>query len=164
MASGTLFDRLRTMDVRIWAAISAALMLIVGVMWVVPTTPESNSFRFETDRRGFSGARPIALDSTVQGALVDGSDVDFYRLDPLPKATHLNVHLANGSNKLIPAIRVFDARSNLVIEKGDDYVRSSGIDADCPFLAQPSTTYYVQVLSQRNTSGDYALTITARQP
>jgi hypothetical protein len=152
------------MDIRIWAAIGAALMLIVGVMWVVPSTPESNSFRFETERRGFAGARPIAIDNTVQGALVDGSDVDFYRLDPFLKAAHLNVHLANGSNKLIPAIRVFDAASNLVIEKGDDYVRNPGIDADCPFLAQPGTTYYVQVLSQRNTSGAYALTISTRQP
>jgi hypothetical protein len=164
MASGTLFERIRTMDVRVWAAIGGALMLIVGVMWVVPTTPESNSFRFETERRGFSGARPITIDNTVQGALVDGSDVDFYRINPLPNAAQLNVHLANGSGKLIPAIRIFDGMNNLVIESGDEYVRSPGIDADCQFLAQPNVTYYVQVSSQRTTSGPYALTVTARQP
>jgi hypothetical protein len=162
MAAGTLFERLRTMDVRIWAAIAATLMLIVGVMWVVPTTPESNSFRFETARRGFSSAKPIARDHVLEGALVDGSDVDFYQVDPFATASNLNVHLANRSNKLIPALRVFDAAGNLVTEKSEEYARNPGIDADCSFLAEAMKTYYIQISSQRNTSGSYALTVTVQ--
>jgi hypothetical protein len=79
MGSTAWFDRIRALDVRLFAAVAAALMLIVGVMWVVPTTPNSNSFTFDAARRDISDARPIELASTVQGTLVDGSDVDFYR-------------------------------------------------------------------------------------
>jgi len=163
MASQTLFKRLRAIDVRVWAALCASVLLIGGVMWVIPTTPESNSFTFDPARRGFESARPIALNKPLQGSLVDGSDTDFYRLDSIgPVAAQLDMHLANDSTKLIPGLRVFDSEKNLIAEKSSEYVRSPGADIDCSFSAKAGMPYYVQVFSQRNTTGLYTLIVTTR--
>ena len=164
MASQTWFARVRAIDVRILAAVAAALMLIVGVMWVVPTTPDSKSFVFDTARRGISNARAIESGKPVQGNIVDGSDEDFYRIDPLKDASRLDVHMVNGSDKMIPGLRVFDAAKTLLQDKTTEYARSPGASVDVSLLAQSNTTYYVQVFSQRNTTGSYTLTVTARQP
>ena len=158
------FDRIRALDVRVFAAAAAAVMLIVGVMWVVPTTPNSKSFTFDTARRDISDARPIELAQTVQGTLVDGSDMDFYRISPLESSHQLDVHMTNGSPKLIPGLRILDGTRNLVQDKTDEYLRQPGAGIDSTFTAQSSMTYYIQVFSQRNTSGPYTLTVTRRQP
>ena len=164
MASENWFRRIRLLDVRLLAAIAATLMLVAGVMWVVPTTPTSNSFTFDTTRRGISAARTIELAKPVEGNLVDGSDMDFYRIDPLKSSYRLDVHMANGSAKLIPGLRVFDTAQNLVQDKTAEYVRKPGADIDGSFIAQSNILYYVQVFSQRNTTGPYTLTVTVRQP
>jgi len=158
------FDRIRALDVRLLAAAAAALMLIVGVMWVVPTTPNSNSFSFDTARRDISNARPLELAQTVQGMLVDGSDVDYYRINPLESSHSLDVHMTNESAKLIPGLRILDATKNLVQDNTDEYVRKPGAGIDSTFTAQSSMTYYIEVFGQRNTTGPYTLTITRRQP
>ena len=164
MPSQTLFQRMRAIDLRIWAALVATLLLIGGVMWVVPTTPESNSFTFDSARRGIESARPIAMDQPVQGSLVDGSDADFYRVDSVgPAAVQIDMHLTNGSAKLIPGLRVFDSAKNLIVEKSSEYVRSPGTDIDCSFATKPDMPYYVQVFGQRNTTGPYTLIVTARK-
>jgi len=40
MAAKTWFARVRSIDVRIIAAAAAAVLLIGGVMWTIPTTPD----------------------------------------------------------------------------------------------------------------------------
>src|SRR6516162_6555189 len=160
----TWFGRLRSLDVRVLAAIAAALMLIIGVMWVVPTTPTSNSFTFDSARRGMESARAIDYDEVVKGAIVDGSDADFYKLSPLNAAYRIDVHLGNGSPTMIPGVRIFDAARNLVQDKTVEYIRNPGGSIDCTFLAQSSVLYYIQILSQRNTTGPYTLSVTIRQP
>ena len=162
MASDTWFGRIRALDVRLLAAVAATLLLILGVMWVIPTTPASNNFTFETAQRGVANAHPIELDHPAEGKLVDGTDSDFYRISPGASTVRLDVHMMNGSTTMIPAIRVFDATKNLITEKTVEYVRSPGTNADCSFLAQSNMTYYVQVFSQRNTTGPYTLTVTVR--
>src|SRR5436189_2208094 len=108
MASGTFYARIREVDVRIWAAGGASMLLIVGVMWTVPFTPDSNNFTFDTNRRDVANAQFIDLDTPVNGQLVDGSDTDFYRIATLKTSVRLDVHMMNGSQKLIPAVRVYD--------------------------------------------------------
>src|SRR4030095_16341978 len=157
MGTTAWFDRVRALDVRLFAAIAAALMLIVGVMWVVPTTPHSKSFTFDAARRDMSDARPIELASTVQGALVDGSDVDFYRINPTESPSHLDVRMTNGSVKLIPGLRILDATKNVVQDKTEEYLRRPGAGIDSTFAAQPRMTYYIEIFGQRNTSGPYTL-------
>jgi hypothetical protein len=164
MASETPFARIRALDVRLLAAIAATLLLVIGVMWVIPTTPNSNSFTFDTTRRTFSSARPIEFAKAVEGAIVDGSDADFYEVRPIQNSAHLNVHMSCGTANLIPALRIFDGTKNIVQEKADEYVRRHGADIDFSFLAQANMTYYIQVFSQRNTTGPYTLTVTVRQP
>src|SRR5438067_9464136 len=164
MASETWFTRILAMDVRILASIGATLLLIAGVMWIVPTTPNSNSFTFETARRGIANAHAIDVEKPVQNSIVDGSDSDFYRIDPVSSAVRLDVHMTNRSPRLIPGVRVFDATRSLVTEKAAEYVRSPGTNVDCSFLAQSNMTYYVQVFGQRNTTGPYTLTVAVRHP
>src|SRR5262245_61423220 len=117
MEQETWFGRIRSLDIRVLAAIAAALMLIIGVMWVVPTTPTSNSFTFDSARRGMEDAKPIDFDQLVKGSIVDGSDADFYKLTPLKAAYRVEVQLVNGSPTMIPGLRIFDAARNLVQDK-----------------------------------------------
>jgi hypothetical protein len=158
------FERMRSWDIRIWASIGASLLLIAGVMWTVPFTPDATNFTFDTTRRDVANARQIQIDQALNGQLVDGSDTDFYRIAPLASAVRLDVHMANGSPKLIPALRVYDSTKNIVVEKSKEYLRTPGANLDCTFLAQSNRTYYLQVLSQRNTSGPYTLTVSVRTP
>jgi len=155
---------MRSWDIRIWAAIGASLLLIVGVMWTVPFTPDVNNFTFDTNRRDVANARVIDMDQRVDGQLVDGSDTDYYRISPLKASVRLDVHMSNGSQKLIPALRVYDSTKHLVVQKAKEYLKSPGADLDCTFLAESNRTYYVQVYGQRNTTGPYALTVSVRNP
>jgi hypothetical protein len=156
------FGRIRSLDVRLLAAIAATLMLVFGVMWVVPTTPSSQSFTFDTARRSIESARPLDLEKPIAGTIVDGSDMEFYRIPPLQSSFRLDVRMTNGSQKMIPALRVFDATKSLIQDKTQEYVRRPGADIECSFLAQSNMTYYIQVFSQRNTTGPYTLTVTVR--
>src|SRR6516164_4855061 len=158
------FERMRSWDIRIWAAIGASFLLIVGVMWTVPFTPDASNFTFDTNRRDVANAHIIELNQPVNGQLVDGSDTDFYRIAPLQSAMRLDVHMANGSPKLIPALRVYDTSKNLIIEKSKEYLKTPGANLDGTFLASSNRTYYLQVFGQRNTTGTYTLTVTVRTP
>ena len=158
------FERMRSWDIRIWASIGASLLLIAGVMWTVPFTPDATNFTFDTNRRDVASARNIELNQPVNGQLVDGSDTDFYRIAPLQSPVRLDVHMANGSPRLIPALRVYDASKNLVVEKSREYIKTPGANLDCTFLASSNRTYYVQVFGQRNTTGPYTLTVSVRTP
>ena len=158
------FERMRSWDIRIWASIGASLLLIAGVMWTIPFTPDATNFTFDTTRRDVANAHEIQIDQPLNGQLVDGSDTDFYRIAPLPSAVRLDVHMGNGSTKLIPALRVYDSTKNIVAEKSKEVLRTPGANLDCSFLAQSNRTYYLQVLSQRNTSGPYTLTVSVRTP
>src|SRR5262245_23071266 len=164
MASDSWFSRVRALDIRLLAAIAATLMLIIGVMWVVPTTPNSKSFTFESTRRDMSDARPIEVGQSVEGNIVDGSDVDFYRIDPLKASFRLDVRMRTGSPKMIPALRIFDSSRTLIQDRNLEFIQRPGADIDCSFLAQSNMTYYVQVFSQRNTIGPYSLSVSMRQP
>jgi hypothetical protein len=163
MAASARFGRIREIDVRLLAAVAAALLLIAGVMWVVPTTPNSNSFNFDGERRGLTGARPVTLDQPASGTLVDGSDTDYYRIQT-SAGDRLNIHVANGSAKLIPAVRVLDAGKNVLVDKSVEYLRMPGADVDFPLAAEAGGPLFVQVSGQRNTTGTYTLTISAHHP
>ena len=160
----SLLDQIRSWDIRIWAAIGASLLLIAGVMWTIPFTPDASNFTFDTSRRDVANARVIPMDQPVNGELVDGSDTDFYRIAPFKSGVRLDLHMANGSPKLIPALRVYDSSKNLVIQKSQEYLKTPGANIDGSFLADSNRTYYVQVYGQRNTTGPYSLTVKIRTP
>jgi hypothetical protein len=149
MSAEGWFARIRKIDVRLIASVAAAIMLIVGVMWTIPTTPESGSFKFDAARRGLSDAKPIEVNTPVPGEIVDGSDIDYYRINS-GSGGHLKVHVEVASGSLVPAIDVYDAAKKIVEEK---------LGPDSSLMARPNTTYYVQVSGQRSTTGEYVLTI-----
>jgi hypothetical protein len=62
MASSTLWERIQSVDIRIWASIGASLLLIAGVMWIVPFTPEVSNFTFDTSRRDVAQAQAIEME------------------------------------------------------------------------------------------------------
>ena len=149
MAAMTWFARVRAIDVRLIAAVAASLLLIVGVMWTIPTTPESNSFTFDAARRNLSSARLVEINKPIPGQIVDGSDIDYYRINS-GAGGHLQIHVQNDSGTLVPALDIYDARKKIIEEKlGPDY----------GLVGQPNTTYYIQVWGQRSTVGQYTLTI-----
>ena len=164
MSSGTLFGRIRGLDVRLLAAIAATILLVAGVMWVVPTTPTSQSFTFDTPRRTIENARPIELGKPAEGSIVDGSDMEFYRIVPLQTSSQLEVRMTTGSPEMIPGLRIFDGAKALIQDKTAEYAQRPGADIDTSFLAQSGMTYYFQVFGQRNTTGPYTVTVTVRQP
>ena len=163
-ASHSWFGRIRALDVRLLAAVAATLLLVIGVMWVVPTTPDSQNFKFDAVRRDLSEARPIVLGEQLEGSIVDSRTSDFYRILPLRSSFRLDVKMTNGSSMMIPGVRIFDSTKTLIQDKTFEFVRRPGADVDVSFLAQSNMTYYVEVLSQRNTNGPYSLTVNIRKP
>jgi|SRR5579862_1275182 len=151
MAAKSLFARIRKVDVRIIASAAAALLLIAGVMWTIPTTPESNDFTFDAARRTLSNARPLEINQPVQGQIVDGSDIDYYLIHTGPGGP-LRVHVEVDSGGMIPALDIYDANKKLLDEK---------LGPDDSLVARPNAAYYIQVSGQRSTTGDYTLTVSA---
>ena len=85
----------------------------------------------------------------VSGQIVDGSDIDFYQIRSAPGGT-IRIHVATDSGSLIPALDVYDMNKKLLGEK---------LASDYSFTGQPNATYYIQVSGQRNTTGNYTLTV-----
>jgi hypothetical protein len=162
MAGESWLERLVRLDIRVWSAIIATVLLVGGVMWVIPTTPTSSSFTFETARRDAATALPILLDLPLEGTIIHGSDAEFYRLEPLKTSYRLDVLLTNRSDKMIPGIRIFDAANNLIQDRSPEFVRRPGATIETSFLAQSNMTYYIQVFSQRNTTGPYTISVKMR--
>jgi hypothetical protein len=151
MAAKNWFARVRSIDVRIIASAGAAVLLIGGVMWTIPTTPDSNSFKFDAPRRDFSSARPVEPGKPIQGQIVDGSDIDYYRIRSSDKGGRVQIHVQNDSATFIPGLSVYDNGKKLIEERSaSDY----GLET------QPNSTYYIQVWGQRSTTGPYTLTVT----
>ena len=151
MAAKTWFARVRSIDVRIIAAAAAAVLLIGGVMWTIPTTPDSNSFTFDAPRRDFSSARLVEPGKPIQGQIVDGSDIDYYRINSGAAGGRVQIHIRNNSSAFVPGLSVYDSAKKLIEER---------LAADYSLATQPNTTYYVQVWGQRSTTGPYTLTVT----
>ena len=148
MTAKNWFAGIQSIDIRLVAAAAAALLLIGGVMWTIPTTPDSNSFTFDLQRRDLSSARPIEINKPIEGRIVDGSDLDYYRISS-GVGGRFEIHVRSAGT-LIPALDVYDASKKLVSEK---------LGPDDELAAQPNATYYIQVSGQRSTTGEYTLTV-----
>src|SRR2546422_3791923 len=109
MAAKNWFAGIRTIDVRLIAAAGAAVLLIGGVMWTIPTTPDSNSFTFDAPRRDFSSARLVEIGKPIQGRIVDGSDIDYYRVSSGGTGGRVQIHVQNDSATFVPGLSVYDS-------------------------------------------------------
>ena len=156
MVSGTWFERLRGLDVRLLAAIGACLLLIVAIVVTLPKGPDSSNVVLDPVPPGHDmfHAKAIALDQAIE-ANIDGKDTDFYRVKSIGARGYLRVHISH-STTLIPGVRIYASDKNTVGEYRFDH---AGANGDYPFLAQPDTTYYLQIWGARGTIGTYTLTV-----
>ena len=139
----------KKIDVRVIAAAGAALLLIGGVMWTIPTTPESNSFTFDAPRRDFASARTVEIGKSIEGRLVDGSDIDYYRITS--PGGRLQIHVRTEGGTLLAGLDIYDEAKKLIQET---------LEPEYSLASQPNATYYIQVWGQRSTTGPYILTVT----
>ena len=101
-------------------------------------------------------ARRIALNQTVYANIMDARDTDYYSFES-PVAGTVKVEIQNRSATLIPVLTTFtpDMRNSGF---GPDVRKAGeGLTHEIPVLA--NRVYFIQVWSQSNTWGDYALTV-----
>src|ERR1035438_2920997 len=101
-------------------------------------------------------ASRIALATTIMAGIMDADDTDYYSFVS-PRTGTVSVLITNRSTTLIPALSTFDPdmRSSGF---GPD-VRKPGLHLRHTMEVQANQTYFIQVWSQANTSGDYSLIV-----
>jgi hypothetical protein len=101
-------------------------------------------------------ARRIEIAHTITANIMDARDTDFYSFIA-PRSGAVTVAVRNQSSTLIPALTTFapDLRN---MGFGPD-VRTPGAHLRHSFDVVENQTYYLQVWSANNTTGEYTLTI-----
>lgn len=100
-------------------------------------------------------ATPIKLGQALEANIMDGADVDWYRLSGVNAKT-VTVHLENQSNTLQPAIRVHNADKSVAQEWAS--ANAEGANLESSFTAEPGKDYYLVVTSYYGrTAGKYKL-------
>ena len=101
-------------------------------------------------------ATPIKVGQSVEANIMDGSDVDWYRVSGV-KAKTVTVVLENLSKTLQPSLRVYNADKSAA---GDPVAANApGADLTLSFPAETGKDYYVVVAAHWNQSaGKYRLT------
>jgi hypothetical protein len=98
----------------------------------------------------------ITLGTTITAGIMDADDTDYYSFVS-PRTGTVSIRITNRSTTLIPALSTFDPdmRSSGF---GPD-VRIPGLHLRHTMEVQANETYFIQVWSQANTSGDYSLIV-----
>ncbi|MBZ5623908.1 MAG: hypothetical protein LAQ69_35170 [Acidobacteriia bacterium] len=101
-------------------------------------------------------ATKIVPGEPIQANIMDAQDTDFYSFVS-PRTGKLSIEILNRSSTLIPALTTFspDKRTSGF---GPD-VTKPGAGLEHTIEVLEDQVYYVQVWSQRNTAGNYTLTI-----
>jgi hypothetical protein len=93
---------------------------------------------------------------TIEANIMDERDTDFYTFVSARNG-RMTVQLENRSSTLLPALSLY-AGDRRFMGFGPD-VRAAGAGLKHSFAVEDGRTYYVQVWSQANSSGAYALTL-----
>jgi len=101
-------------------------------------------------------ARRITVGQPLEANIMDGDDTDYYSFVG-PRTGTVSIDITNRSATLIPALSTFtqDLRSSGF---GPD-IRTAGASLHHTLPVEAGLTYYLQVWSQANSSGDYTLTV-----
>jgi len=124
-------------------------------LYTLKVTPQRAFDSYEPNDDIFN-ARRVELGKQIEANIMDQEDTDYYSFIA-PRTGSINVVLRNRSNTLIPAITTYSAEMRN-IGFGPD-VRTAGANLRHSFDVVENQTYYVQVWSESNTSGEYSLTI-----
>ena len=119
-------------------------------------TPQKAGDSFEPNDDGFS-ATPLAVGKTLEANIMDGADVDWYRLSGvIAKAATARVE--NKSRGLQPVVRIHNADKS--VARDWTAANAPGADLEVSFPAEPGKEYFVVVGARYgNSAGAYRLTL-----
>jgi hypothetical protein len=110
---------------------------------------------FEPDDDIFS-AHPLTVGESADANIMDGHDTDYYSFRS-PRAGTVTIDVQNRSATLIPALSMFGPDKS-TLGFGPD-VRTPGASLQQTMNVTADQTYYFQVWSQVNSSGDYSVVV-----
>lgn len=118
--------------------------------------PQKAYDQYEPNDDAFT-ATPLTVGQTVEANIMDGPDVDSYRLSGV-NGKSLSVHLENTSQTLRPSIRVL--KSDKSVAEGWTAANAPGADLTFSIASEPGQGYFIEVASYYNGSaGPYKLTV-----
>ena len=103
-------------------------------------------------------AAPITAGQEVEASIMDGRDLDYFKVKAGDNAKQIVVELANRSTTLRPQLVLYSPNKTQILEK-----RNTTAGADLRFSgnATPGGTYYVRVSDYyREAAGEYTLKVT----
>ena len=118
--------------------------------------PKKAYDQYEPNDDAFA-ATPIKMGQTIEANIMDGADVDSYRLSGV-KEKSFTVHLENKSTALRPSIRIL--KSDRSIAQDWSAANAPGADLTFSIASEPGQDYFVEVGAYGNNSaGAYKLTV-----
>jgi hypothetical protein len=124
--------------------------------YTLSVLPQKAYDQYEPNDDAFT-ATPLAVGQTIEANIMDGRDVDFYRLAGV-KEKNFTVHLENLSSELQPSIRVLN--SDKSVARDWSAANAPGADLTLSIASEPRADYFVEVGSYgSNSAGPYKLTV-----
>jgi hypothetical protein len=118
----------------------------------------SKSYDKHEPNNGILSATLIPADTEIEGAIMDGKDQDFFRIEAPDAAKTLQVKLLNASTTLRPRIDVFSDDKVQITHK---YNTTAGADLTLPLSISPAKAFRVRVSDYYgDAGGGYRLTVT----
>ncbi len=122
--------------------------------YVLSIVPQKGYDQYEPNDDGFT-ATPIAFGQTVDANIMDGGDVDWYRISGI-KVKSVTVRLENGSTTLQPSVRVHNADKSVLANWSGP--NAAGADHTISFEAETDREYFLEVAAYLgSSSGKYKL-------
>jgi len=124
--------------------------------YTLSVVPKKAYDQYEPNDDAFT-ATPLKVGQTVEANIMDGIDVDSYRVSGV-KEKNLTIQLENSSPALRPSIRVL--KSDKSILRDWNAANAPGADLTFSIPSDPGQDYFVEVGSYYNESaGPYKLTV-----
>ena len=101
-------------------------------------------------------ATPIAAAAPIEANIMDGADVDYFKVPAPATVAKMVVSFENRSTTLAPNIQLFDGRKSKIYNAYDS---TPGANLDLSVDVKPGPEFYVLVDKTSATSGDYTLTV-----
>lgn len=150
-------------DLEFWFSADPGKDYFVGVgshngstsgRYLLSVTPQKAYDDYEPNDDAFT-ATPMKIGQTLEANIMDGPDVDWYRLSGVKSKT-VAVHLENQSKTLQPSIAIFNSDKSLLQDW--QAANAQGADFEVSFPAELGKEYFVVVASHNHWSeGKYRL-------
>jgi len=124
--------------------------------YALSVKPQKAYDKYEPNDDSFT-ATPLKLGETIEANIMDGADVDYYKLSGV-KEKSLTIDLQNLSPSLKPSIRVL--KSDKSTAQGWNSPDTAGADLKFSIASEPGQDYFVEVASDYGQSaGPYKLKV-----